>query len=138
MRGHIVLCELIVTLVCGAGPAGAQGVTCSEPQRPMQQIELMFGRNIGGRVGVGEAAWSRFLALEVAPRFPDGLSVLDTAGWWQHHKHRVADEPGKLVIIVAADETATRDKIASIVAIYKRQFRQRSVGVISHPVCAAF
>jgi hypothetical protein len=104
----------------------------------MQQIELMFGRNIGGRVGVGEAAWSRFLAREVAPLFPDGLSVLDTAGWWQHRKRRVADEPGKLVIIVAADETATRDKIASIVAIYKRQFRQRSVGVISHLVCAAF
>jgi Protein of unknown function (DUF3574) len=138
MRDHIVLCELIAMLVSGAGPAGAQDVACSEPQRPMQQIELMFGRNIGGRAGVSETAWSHFLSREVAPRFPDGLSVLDTAGWWQHHKHGVADERGKLVIIVAANETTIRDKIASIVAIYKRQFRQRSVGVISHPVCAAF
>jgi Protein of unknown function (DUF3574) len=139
MRGHIAFCEIIATLVCGVGPAGAQGITCGEPWRPMQQIELMFGRNIGGRIGVSESAWSRFLVREVVPRFPNGLSVLDMAGRWQDQKRRrMIGEPSKLVIIVTADETAARDKIASIVAIYKEQFHQRSVGVISHPVCATF
>jgi hypothetical protein len=104
----------------------------------MQQIELMFGRNIGGHLGVSETAWSRFLAREVAPHFPHGLSVLDAAGQWQDERGRLVHEPSKLLIIVTADEMAARDKIASIVAKYKQLFRQRSVGMISRPVCAAF
>jgi Protein of unknown function (DUF3574) len=105
----------------------------------MQQIELMFGRNIGSRLGVGEAAWSRFLALEITPRFPDGLTVLDAAGQSRDPGGgRLVREPSKLVIIVTADETSASDKIASIVVAYKQQFRQRSVGVISRPVCAVF
>jgi hypothetical protein len=33
-------------------PASAQGITCSDPQKPMLKIGLMFGRNIGGALGV--------------------------------------------------------------------------------------
>src|ERR1700730_14589708 len=107
--------RLAAALCLMAAPAAA-AEACSAPQHSMQQIELMFGRNIAGRLGVSEAAWSRFLAREVTPRFPDGLSVLDMAGQWQDHKRgRMVREPGKLVIIVTADETSTRDKTASII-----------------------
>jgi hypothetical protein len=105
----------------------------------MQQIELMFGRNIAGRFRVGEAAWSRFLAREITPRFPDGLTVLDAAGQWRDPVGgRLVREPGKMVIIVTADDAPVGDRIAAIVVAYKQRFRQRSVGVISRPVCAAF
>jgi hypothetical protein len=105
----------------------------------MQQIELMFGRNVAGHVRVAEAAWSRFVAREITPRFPDGLTVLDAAGQWRDPGGRgTAREPSKLVVIVTADSAAAGDQIAAIVAAYKQQFRQRSVGVISHSVCAAF
>ena len=57
--------------------ANSVAVACNAPQRPMQQIELMFGRNVAGHVRVGEAAWSRFVAREITPRFPDGLTVID-------------------------------------------------------------
>jgi Protein of unknown function (DUF3574) len=119
--------------------ANTLAAACNAPQRPMQQIELMFGRNVAGHVRVGKVAWSRFLAREITPRFPDGLTVLDAAGQWR--------DPGgggerrelsRMVIIVTADNAAARDQIATIVAAYKQQFRQRSVGVISHAVCAAF
>jgi len=104
----------------------------------MRQIELMFGRNIGNHVGVGEAAWSRFLAREITPRFPNGLTVLNALGQSRETEHgRVVREPSKLVIIVT-DETSVDDKIESIVVAYKQQFSQRSVAVISQPVCAAF
>jgi hypothetical protein len=105
----------------------------------MQQIELMFGRDIAGHLGVGKAAWSRFLAREIMPRFPDGLTVLDAAGQWRDPiRGRLVREPSKMVIVVTAEDAAVRDRIAAIVAAYKLRFRQRSVGVISHPVCAAF
>jgi len=139
IRGHAICCGVIVTSLCGSAPAGARDVPCSAPQRPMQQIEFMFGRNIGGRLGVGEAAWSRFLAREVTPRFPDGLSVLNATGLWQDKERgRPIREQSRLVIIVTSDETSASDKIAAIVTAYKRQFWQRSVGVVSRPVCAAF
>ena len=103
----------------------------------MQQIELMLGRNSGGRRGVGEAAWSRFLAREITPRFPDGLTVLSATGQWRDKQHgRLVREPSRLVIlIVAADDTSAPDKITAIIAGYKQQFRQQSVGVISYQVC---
>ena len=119
--------------------ANTQAVACNAPQRPMQQIELMFGRNIAGHLRIGEAAWSRFLAREIMPRFPDGLTVLDAAGQWRDPVgSRLVREPGKMVIIVTADGAPVRDRIAAIVAAYKQRFRQRSVGVISRDVCAAF
>lgn len=123
----------------GAAAAGAQGVACSPPRQPMQQIELMFGRSIGGRLGVGAAAWSRFLARQVTPRFPDGFTVLGATGQWRDKERgRLVREASRLVIIVTADEASATDKVASIVAAYKHQFRQRSVAVISRPVCASF
>jgi hypothetical protein len=119
--------------------ANTLAVACDAPQRPMQQIELMFGRNVAGRVRVGEAAWRRFLAREITPRFPDGLTVLAAAGQWRDPGGRGAvREASKMVIIVTADDAAVRERIATIVAAYKQQFRQRSVGVIAHSVCAAF
>jgi hypothetical protein len=43
-----------------------------------------------------------------------------------------------MVIIVTADDALVGDRIAAIVAAYKQRVRQRSVGVISRSVCAAF
>ncbi|HET9572299.1 MAG TPA: DUF3574 domain-containing protein [Methyloceanibacter sp.] len=45
----------------------------------MLEIELIFGRNIGGKVGVTEQ-WTELVAGEIASRFPDGLSVDDAFG----------------------------------------------------------
>src|SRR6266849_2298239 len=134
-RCYIVAYSLAAISVVADTPA----IACNAPQRPMQQIELMFGRNIAGHLRVGEAAWSRFLAREITPRFPDGLTVLDAAGQWQDPiGGRMVREPSKMVIIVAADDAPARDRITAIVAAYKQRFRQRSIGVISRSVCAAF
>jgi hypothetical protein len=134
-----------IALACGVLAAGVASVaaaaedSCAAPQHAMQQIELMFGRNIGGRLGVSEAAWSRFLAREVTPRFPDGLTVVDASSQWRDKdRGALVREPSKLLTIVTAEDPSTPDKIAAIVAAYRQQFRQQSVAVITRPVCAAF
>ena len=38
----------------------------------MVEIELMFGRNIGGKAGVTEEQWTELVAGEITPRFPMG------------------------------------------------------------------
>ncbi len=130
---------------CSIGSAGVFAATpaftfsCSAPLHPMQRIELMFGRNIRGHAGVGETAWSRFLAREITPRFPDGLTVVDAAGQWRDRAAgRLAREPSKLVIIVTAGDPSADEKVAAIIAAYKERFHQKSVGVAASPVCAAF
>jgi hypothetical protein len=119
--------------------ATAQTLSCTAPQKPMLEIELLFGRNIGGRLGVSEVRWARFLAHEVTPRFPDGLTVLDAAGQWRDARTQaVMREPAKLVRLVVPVDTQTDDKIGAIVAAYKKQFRQDAVGVLTRPACASF
>ena len=67
------------------------------------------------------------------------LLVLDVAGQWRDKgSGRVLREPTKLVVILTTDDAPAGDKIADIVAAYKQQFHQHSVGVITRPVCAAF
>ena len=101
--------------------------------------DLMFGRNIGGKLGVTEQRWARFLAAEVTPRFPDGLSVVNASGQWRDQKtNRIVREPSKLVTVITTADADTQEKIDAIVAAYKRQFRQQSVGVVIRPGCVAF
>jgi Protein of unknown function (DUF3574) len=120
-----------------AQPAAAQ-LACMAPQKPMMEVELMFGRTIGGRLRVTEARWARFLAREITPRFPDGLTVYDTTGQWRDaSKKTVVRERSKIVRIITA-EGAVQEKIDAIAAAYKKQFRQQSVGVLTRPACASF
>jgi Protein of unknown function (DUF3574) len=51
-----------------------QGISCDAPQQPALEISLMFGRNIGSELGVSEELWSDFVASEITPRFPHGLT----------------------------------------------------------------
>jgi len=122
-----------------AACAGPQALLCPPPQKSAAVVDLMFGRNIGGRLGVSEAAWRRFLAREVTPRFPDGLTVLDAAGQWRDgDRDKVVREPSKVVTIVLPERAGNQAQIDAIVAAYKRRFRQQSVGVVIRPACVAF
>ena len=99
----------------------------------------MFGRNVGGQLVVTERDWALFLASEVAPRFPDGFSVVDAAGQSTNKETSlVVNEPSKIVIIIAPDGPETEDRVAAIEAAYKKQFQQQSVVVATRAVCASF
>ncbi|WP_165363849.1 MULTISPECIES: DUF3574 domain-containing protein [Rhodoplanes] len=108
--------------------------------------ELYLGRSRGGRRVVSDAAWERFLAREITPRFPDGLTVLDGRGQWRDGAARVVREATKVVVLVTpatggdrATAGASREaRVAAIVDAYKRRFDQRSVLVLTRMACAQF
>jgi hypothetical protein len=130
---------LIVALLAQTGPASAQGLACSAPPKPMMEVELLFGRNIGGKLGVGEARWRAFLSREVTPRFPDGLTVYDAQGQWRDAKTKaVVREPSKIVRIIVPADVQASEKIEAIASAYKQQFRQDAVGVLTRPACVSF
>ena len=114
-------------------------LSCAGAQKPGTVIELMFGRNIGGRVGVTESKWARFLDREITPRFPDGLSVYDVRGQWRDAKRNViVREPSKIVMIAIPGGLADEAPVQQIISAYKRQFHQQSFGLIVRPACIAF
>ena len=137
---------LIATTTGGAAEAAA--LTCHGAQKPELVAQLLFGRDIGHRLGVSEAAWEEFLAGEITPRFPEGLTVINATGQWRDPSGwqvrrdpsgwQVRREPSKIVIIVLPGKGDDQARVDAIVAAYKRRFHQQSVGVIVQPACASF
>ena len=129
----------LAAMLAAALPSAARAQSCALPQKPMVEAQMMFGRNIGGVLGVTERRWARFLEAEIVPRFPDGLSVVDAAGQWRDAKSgRLIREPSKMVVIVTPQDAGLQERIGAIVDSYKRRFRQDSVGVVIRQACVSF
>jgi hypothetical protein len=112
---------------------------CVPPAESMITAELMFGRKIGDRIGVSDAAFAAFLAREISPRFPDGLTVIDGKGQWRDSDRGViVREPSKLVLLIFRDDPARRENLDAIADAYKRQFRQQSVLISRRASCVTF
>jgi hypothetical protein len=130
---------LLVLAVAAAGGAGAQLVDCRGGQRPNQVAELMFGRNIGNRLGVSEGQWVRFVDREIVTRFPGGLTVYNAAGQWKDRaSSKIVREPSKVVQIVLPGEEEDIARLNEIVEAYKTRFKQNSVIMIVRPACVSF
>ena len=96
--------------------------------------ELLFGRS-----NVSETAWVRFLANEVTPRFPDGLTVYDARGQWRNPQtKKVSRERSKVVMIAIPPADDNQSRLSEIIEAYKSRFRQQSVGLILRPSCVSF
>jgi hypothetical protein len=141
MRGAFVLLLNIIFLAGAASKVAAQAspLSCHDAQQPKLVAELLFGRDIGNRPGVSEAAWRSFVAHEITPRFPDGLTVIAATGQWRDPaRKRIVREPSRLVMIVLPGNSDDQARLAAIVAAYKHRFQQHSVGVILQSACASF
>lgn len=114
-------------------------LACVPPQQPMVSAEMLFGRNIGNRLGVSEAEWAQFVTAEITPRFPDGLTVIDAKGQWRDtERGNVVREPSKVVLITFRDEVGKRAALSAIADAYKARFKQQGVAVITRPTCVSF
>lgn len=121
------------------GPAAAQ-TPCPLPgQKPMQIVQLFFGRTIPDRAPLTDREWSRFAANVLTPNFPDGFTAYDADGQWLDPARKAIVRERSKVVIVAADENADiKSRVTAVSLAYRRRFKQISVGVISENACAAF
>lgn len=143
MRGAILaaLNRILLTalLTAPATSLGAQTLPCHGARQTRQVAELMFGRDAGTRMRVSEPVWARFVAREMTPRFPDGLTVTDAIGQWRDRDSgAIIREPSKHVEIVLPGYADDEARLDAIVVAYKRQFRQQSVAVILRDACVSF
>src|SRR5262245_2302938 len=139
MRMFARVAAVLTMVLTLARSADAQLVDCLGGQRPSQVAELMFGRNIGGRLGVNEADWSRFVDREIISRFPNGLTVFNAAGQWRDEvTQKIVREPSKIVQIVLPGQVDDIERLNEVVAAYKTRFKQQSVGLVVRPACVSF
>ena len=120
-----------------AGDAAAMN-QCRPPLEAWTQVELYFGRGLGGDAIVSEEAFEDFLDGIVTPLFPDGLSVVDVAGQFRDSEGTIVREPTKLLIVLVPDADVVAADVETIVAAYKERFDQQSVLHAEQVVCIAF
>jgi hypothetical protein len=125
---------VLLALVAILNVANAQQLQCTGAQKSWMVAELLFGRE-----HVSEIRWARFLADEVTPRFPDGLTVYDASGQWRAPGSREISKQRSKVVMIAMPPGADNDeRLRQIVEAYKTQFKQQSVGLIVRPACVSF
>ncbi len=113
-------------------------ITCPVGQTRGVNVELVFGRNVGGKLGVSDADWKSFVDEDITPRYPDGFSVMDVQGLWRASNGRMVNEPSKVLYLVLDGGPDDPAKIEHIREAYKRRFRQDAVLMVAHQVCYAF
>lgn len=130
---------LCAVALCTSSAIAAHAEGCAAPASPMSQVEMYFGSSVKGRPFVATSAWSQFLASEVTPRFPDGLTVFDAHGQWRSSDGKIYSEATHVVLILYKADATTEGKIEAIRAAYKKQFNQEDLPLrVDTTVCAAF
>lgn len=128
--------SVLALMALASGGAQARP-PCPAGLKPVTTAQLFFGADDAGRP-VGEAEWSGFLASEVTPRFPAGLTVWDAKGQWRESHGGVYREGAKVMLIVLEGRAGERARLAAVIGAYKARFHQRSVLLVERRECASF
>ena len=139
---HPIRAAVLIFLVISVAPmsvsAEADTLACPAGTELFSEYRLFFGRSRGSVEVVSDAAWQTFLAKEVTPRFPDGLTVLDASGQWRSGIGPLVRERTKLVIILAKPGSGGMELTSEITKAYKRAFWQESVLRAISAACVSF
>ena len=109
------------------------------PGEAQVTVQLFYGRAMKGGAQIDAAQWADYLAREVTPRFPAGLTVLEASGQWQQRATgKVIREKSTVVEIVTSPSAETWAKVAAVREAYKKRFAQESVGLVTNLSCAAW
>jgi Protein of unknown function (DUF3574) len=148
----------VIRLGAAAPPAAALSVglllagcidpppVCTVPaEHAMLVAELFFGRTIAPAyqrelgATVTDTQWAAFARTVLTPAFSDGLTTLDAQGQWRDPSSSlISHEPTTLVIVAAPYTGKTRQDLSDVMAQYRAQFHQQSVGLILRRDCASF
>jgi hypothetical protein len=124
----------LLILAAGLNASEAQTLQCTGAQKSWVTAELLFGRN-----HVSEAAWNRFVAVEITTRFPDGLTTYDARGQWRAPGSQKINRERSKEVMIAMPPSAENDaRLQQIIETYKTRFKQQSVGLIVWPACVSF
>lgn len=125
-------CLLLPVLL--AGCAALPPSPCRNGESAVVVETLYFGTATpDGRVSAAD--WQDFLAREVTPRFPQGLTVSEASGQWRGADGRIVREATHMLTLVTTDADAAA--LPAIITAYRMRFRQEAVLRVHHAACLA-
>jgi hypothetical protein len=133
-----LLCLTAGLAGCASTPPAPMALGCRSGEHSARVVQLFFDRNIGTAPGVSEADFDAFLEREISPRFPQGASVIDTAGVRRGPGGAAVHELGKAVVIVLRGQGDDSERVKAVRAAYKTRFSQDSVLTARNRACVAF
>ncbi len=129
---------IAAVLLLPATALQAETRSCPPGFERLAEYRMFFGRSRPEGGTVSDREWDDFLAAEVTPRFPDGLTVVDASGQWRDDEGVIGREGAKLLIVLAEPGANAVRRTAEIAEAYKRAFEQQSVLRTTGTTCAAF
>lgn len=140
MRTPIILAAatLGILVLLAAPGSRADAPPCPAGTERFAEYRLFFGRSRDGVEVVTDAAWRAFVAEEITPRFPDGLTVVDAAGQWRGPSGTIERERAKMLIVLAAPGEEGMRSTGAIAEAYKRTFGQSAVLRVVGSACVSF
>jgi Protein of unknown function (DUF3574) len=109
------------------GPS--QDLIDSDPVPERIQVDLFFGRNIGGVEGVSESQFQAFLNTVIGGYFKQ-FTVLDADGQFLSSTGALVKERSKEVSLIIEDTQANENAINAVVSDYIKRFQQESVLIV--------
>lgn len=125
-------------LLALSGCSTISSMGCASGFNRAANIDLVFGRNMGSVETVSDADWARFVDEEIAPRFPQGFTVLDGKGQWQNDDGTVSRERSKLLHLVLRVNTKQSNDVRTIRDAYMQRYHQEAVLLTVTPACVSF
>jgi len=100
---------------------------------------LAFGRAIPTGEAVSDAEWRNFAVRELAPRFPDGFTVIHVEGGWRDAATgQTIREPSTIVEVAHGGSDEERRAILALARAYKLIFQQDAVMATTVPATVEF
>ncbi|MBX9699915.1 MAG: DUF3574 domain-containing protein, partial [Acetobacteraceae bacterium] len=134
---HPAMATALLLLVAGCA-AQPPAPACPAGQAPALELSAFFGRGVpGGGREIDDAAWARFRAAALTPRFPRGSTETDTRGTWRGREGRTILERS-LVLTLLVPEAERKDALARLQAAaaeYRHAFSHEAVGIAIRPAC---
>lgn len=110
---------------------------CPAGQASLRTAQVFFARDDGKGVAVSDAAFRKFVADEVTPRFPQGLSVLDGGAQWRGEANKMIRESAKVVSVAIPTGRNSSHPINAVRGAYRSRFKLDSQVQITEPTCVA-
>lgn len=119
LRPVLISTLLAILLSCCPGCSSLMG-TAGTPG--WAASEIYMGRNIPGGGEVSEQQFSEFLATQVTPAFPAGLTVHDAYGQMQDSDLQIVKQKTKVLLLVHEDSAASADAVKKVIFAYRSRF----------------
>ena len=129
---------LLIVLAIALAPACAidRSAACKPGEQTAVGDSLYFGMTRPDGVITADE-WQDFIASEVTPRFPHGLTSWQASGQWLSKDGALQREPSRVVYVVHPDDPRSEKAIHEIIESYRRQFQQEAVLRVRTTVCVS-